>query len=152
MVVSPLYLLIPLLFATGLAQLEPMACHYKFKILPEYFVDYFELAKQCPDRKVTTQPKLGLIYQSDDGTGVEGSQLNIPPRLPWEQFVSHITRLNADSPDHVMYKVLYLTRHGLGVHNIYEAEVGRGAWNVRWSLFQVVTNLIVAESLVSSRW
>jgi hypothetical protein len=127
-----LYFFSFLLLVTKVAQLEPMACHYKFKILPEYFVDYFEVAKRCPGHQVTTQPSLGLINQPHAGVGE--NQPDGKPETPWERFASHINRLNADSPDHIMYKVLYLTRHGLGVHNLYESEVGREAWNVRHSL------------------
>ncbi len=129
------YFFIFLLSATQVAKLPPMACHYRFKILPEYFVDYFETAKQCPGQKVTTQPNFGLVYQPN--AAVEESQQVVKPEMPWEHFKSHVHRLNANSPDHIMYKVLYLTRHGLGVHNLYEAEVGREAWNVRYLLIEL---------------
>lgn len=101
-----------------------MACYFQFKILPEYFVDYFEVAKQSLGHKVTTQPNLGLIYQPSTKPEKYESIENF--RMLWEEFASRVNCLNAESPDHIMYKVLYLTRYGLGVHNIYEAEVGRG--------------------------
>lgn len=108
---------------------ESMACHYKFEVQPDYFVDYFETARQCPGKKLTTRPSLGLIDKSyNDG---KQSQTAFEMSLPWERFAAHIRGLNADSPDHVSYKVLFLMRHGLGVHNVFMEKVGGEAWRVR---------------------
>ncbi|OJJ31455.1 hypothetical protein ASPWEDRAFT_45385 [Aspergillus wentii DTO 134E9] len=104
-----------------------MAHQYKFEIQPQFFVDYFQLARESPGSKVTTQPSLGLIdrpYESDNQSD---------KKKPWEQFAAYVNRLNTENPDNVSYKVLYLTRHGLGTHNIHEAEVGKEAWNNHWS-------------------
>ncbi|GAB1199508.1 hypothetical protein APSETT444_008858 [Aspergillus pseudonomiae] len=105
--------------------------HYKFKLMPEFFVNYHEIARQSPDSKVTTQPSLGLIDQPYSAPS--NTQPDAEPKKPWERFTAHINQLNAESPDSVTYKIIYLTRHGLGIHNVFEAKVGREAWNNYWS-------------------
>ncbi|KXH38020.1 phosphoglycerate mutase [Colletotrichum simmondsii] len=109
-------------------------CRYKFTILPEYFIDYYEAADTSPNGKVTTQPGLGLLDMhfgdaaaDDDDVVIEGDA------RPWERFASHVRKLNAKSPDGVDYKVLYLTRHGLGYHNVQAAKVGTAEWDRYWS-------------------
>ncbi|GMF66967.1 unnamed protein product [Aspergillus oryzae] len=104
--------------------------HYKFKLLPEFFVNYHEIARQSPNSKVTTQPSLGLIDQPYSET--TNTQPDAEPKKPWERFAAYIRELNTENPDRVTYKVLYLTRHGLGVHNVFEAKVGKEAWNVSY--------------------
>ncbi|OGM51024.1 hypothetical protein ABOM_000256 [Aspergillus bombycis] len=105
--------------------------HYKFKLIPEFFVNYHEIARQSPGSKVTTQPSLGLIDQPYSTP--TNTQPDAEPKKPWERFAEYINQLNAESPDSVTYKVIYLTRHGLGIHNAFEAKVGREAWNNYWS-------------------
>ena len=102
--------------------------HYKFTLMPEFFVNYHEIARQSPDSKVTTQPSLGLIDQPYSAPS--NTQPDAEPKKPWERFTAHINQLNTESPDSVTYKIIYLTRHGLGIHNVFEAKVGREAWNV----------------------
>ncbi|OLN86611.1 putative phosphoglycerate mutase-like protein 1 [Colletotrichum chlorophyti] len=103
-------------------------CRYKFTILPEYFVDYYQVADQSPGGKATTRPGLGLLDKpySADVADDKGA-------LPWERFTAQVNRLNAQSPEGVEYKVLYLTRHGLGFHNVQAAKVGTAEWDRYWS-------------------
>lgn len=102
-------------------------CHFKFDHQPGYFVDHVELAKSSPDGKITTQPSFGIIDQtfSDDTSSTDKSA------LPWERLLTELTRLNEQSPAEVSYKLLFLTRHGFGVHNEAEARFGTKAWDVR---------------------
>ncbi|KAK1460205.1 phosphoglycerate mutase [Colletotrichum melonis] len=108
-------------------------CRYKFTILPEYFVNYYKVADASPNGKATTQPGLGLLdlhfgdAAADDDVAAEGET------KPWERFASHVRKLNAESPDGVDFKVLYLTRHGLGYHNVQAAKVGTAEWDRYWS-------------------
>ncbi|TIC97294.1 putative phosphoglycerate mutase [Colletotrichum higginsianum] len=100
---------------------------YKFTILPEYFVNYYQVAEKSPGGKATTQPSLGLLDKPfEDATNDAGAK-------PWERFTAHVNRLNAESPEGVEYKVLYLTRHGLGFHNVQAAKVGTTEWDRYWS-------------------
>ncbi|KAK1983000.1 phosphoglycerate mutase [Colletotrichum cereale] len=102
-------------------------CRYRFTILPEYFVDYHQVADKSPNGKATTQPGLGLLDKPF------GDEANETGAKPWERFAAYVRRLNAESPDGVDYKVVYLTRHGLGYHNVQEAKVGRVEWDRHWS-------------------
>ncbi|KAL2883446.1 putative phosphoglycerate mutase pmu1 [Colletotrichum sp. CLE4] len=114
-------------------------CRYRFTILPEYFVDYYKIADASPNGKATTQPSLGLLDKTfgdaaTDGDGdVAIAEGGSGGARPWERFASHVRKLNAESPDGVDYKVLYLTRHGLGYHNVQAAKVGTADWDRYWS-------------------
>lgn len=49
----------------------------------------------------------------------------------WQRFAKHVERLNRAAADGETYKVLFVTRHGQGYHNVMEAKVGTAAWEVR---------------------
>jgi hypothetical protein len=100
---------------------------YVFSYVPGYFVDSVEAAKACPESKLTTQPNLGLLETWE----ASGTAPNPAGEAPWARFTRHVEWLNMDSPQGVSYKLLYLLRHGLSVHNVVMAKVGREAWNVR---------------------
>lgn len=99
---------------------------FKFHALPGFFVDYLEVQAQSPDRKVTTQPLLGLVDRAYHTDGPAGSV----EKTPWRRFAALVDVLNDESPEDESYKVLYLTRHGMGFHNVMEAKVGTEAWDV----------------------
>lgn len=105
---------------------------HTFKILPNYFVNYAAIAKEHPLGKATTQPNLGLIGRTYDGHDDAESM----SKKPWERLADHVRRLNAESPEEVSYKVVYLTRHGIGFHNVQHKKVGTEAWDVRTCSFQ----------------
>ncbi|KAF2036643.1 phosphoglycerate mutase-like protein [Setomelanomma holmii] len=89
------------------------------------------------DFRATTQPDLGLYdltLPSDDNTPSEDNQSTISPtNAKWARFLHHVEHLNNEDPKNKMYKMFYLIRHGQGVHNVKEAEVGRLEWNRHWS-------------------
>jgi hypothetical protein len=79
------------------------------------------------DFRATTQPNLGLIpraYPTDNDFDPSGE------RSAWERFEHYLRYLNLESPTNRCYKLFYLVRHGEGVHNVKEKEVGREEWNV----------------------
>ncbi|KAK5997481.1 putative phosphoglycerate mutase [Cladobotryum mycophilum] len=103
---------------------------WTFHAEPGFFVDLAEVFRQSRT-KVTTQPSLALLsrpYPTDDHDQDAAHQKD------WVRFAAHVKALNRDAPDNVCYKVLYLTRHGLGFHNKKHAEVGPIAWETKWSL------------------
>jgi hypothetical protein len=107
-----------------------MAARWKFEAVPDIFRDLSELQSHSKGN-ITTQPGLGLLsrpYPTDAQSGQQnpsqGSQSD------WARFVHHVAALNDQAPPNVQYKVLYLTRHGVGYHNLKSAEVGRDEWNV----------------------
>jgi broad specificity phosphatase PhoE len=103
--------------------------NYKFSMVPGFFVDYSELGKTIPDGKVTTQPQLGLVGQCYD-TDPDPTSKDLPQ---WSRFARYVEHLNKNSPDGISYKLLYLVRHGIGVHNVVMEKVGSAAWKSQWS-------------------
>lgn len=103
-----------------------MTTNWTFKAEPGIFVELADIAHRYPQGKVTTQPSLGLIpgrrYPSDDP--------DAPDQRDWARLAAYVRWLNKTCPENVCYKLLYLTRHGTGVHNKVHAEVGSEAWNV----------------------
>ncbi|KAH6975968.1 histidine phosphatase superfamily [Ilyonectria sp. MPI-CAGE-AT-0026] len=93
------------------------------------FSDLSDLRHQYAGHKVTTQPHLGLVpgkkYPSDDASS--------PDQRDWVRFAAYVKWLNETTPDNVVYKVLYLTRHGYGYHNKKHAEVGTVEWDSKVS-------------------
>ncbi|KAI1416266.1 phosphoglycerate mutase-like protein [Hypoxylon sp. FL1857] len=84
-----------------------------------------------PSFRATTQPGLGLIdraYETDATFDPEGK------KTQWERLVHYLDHYNKQGRGKVVYKLLFLIRHGEGYHNVKEAEVGREAWNSHWSL------------------
>lgn len=82
--------------------------------------------------RAKTLPKLGLtekLYAPAD------SYTNWTPeeiaRTQWSRFLEYADFLNTVEPGKKSYKVFYVVRHGQGVHNVKETEVGREEWNVR---------------------
>ncbi|MCJ1338970.1 hypothetical protein MMC09_004259 [Bachmanniomyces sp. S44760] len=74
-----------------------------------------------------TATNFGLISRSYDG---EGEQ---PQGTQWQRFEAEVDRLNRQSPKSVVYKVLFLGRHGEGFHNVAERKYGTEAWDTYWS-------------------
>jgi hypothetical protein len=81
-----------------------------------------------------TQPSLGLLgrsYPSDDEYWAkQGGSPGDPAHSKWPRFQHYLTYLNAKNPGQEKYKMLYIVRHGQGVHNVVKEEVGRDEWNV----------------------
>lgn len=101
-------------------------CYYQFRAIPEIFVDYAKKASNDPMFRATTLPSLGIIerkYPTDDQVAFGYSK-------PWARLKTYVEHLNEQESGQTSYKILYITRHGLGYHNVFEAEVGREAWNV----------------------
>ena len=101
---------------------------YKFTSLPDYFFNHATLASQSPTGRIGTQPLLGLLdrpYANVDDS--------LPPDADftqWGRFARHLTHLNRTAGEGVSYKLLFLVRHGFGVHNEVLERVGREAWDV----------------------
>jgi broad specificity phosphatase PhoE len=54
-------------------------------------------------------------------------------KSPWQRFAYYIRYLNIQSPKTTTYRLLYLARHGEGVHNVAEHYYGTKAWDCYWS-------------------
>lgn len=102
-----------------------MPKHYKFTAVPDVFTSFAAACAADPSLKITTQPDLALIpraYESD-GPGDEGAS-------QWARFAKYVRWLNERAEEGVCYKVLYLTRHGKGWHNVVHERVGNEEWDV----------------------
>ncbi|KAL9613226.1 MAG: hypothetical protein Q9167_002242 [Letrouitia subvulpina] len=54
-------------------------------------------------------------------------------KTQWERFEQEVFRLNREDAPEVRYKVLFLARHGQGLHNVKEKLYGREEWDRYWA-------------------
>lgn len=107
------------------------ACHFKFQAVPGFFVDFSEKSRHDPSFRATTLPRLGLIERDYEIDGIVKAMNGTEnDKMPWERFRDYVDYLNGQDAASTTYKVLYITRHGLGYHNSFESKVGSDAWNV----------------------
>jgi broad specificity phosphatase PhoE len=115
---------------------------WTFKGLDNYFVNFADQFELDSSIKASTLPNLGLIERIYDSVGnTEEDNLE-----PWERLTKHIKLLNANAPTNTQYKLLFITRHGLGYHNVFEAKVGKSAWNNHWSHLDGDGTVVWADS------
>jgi broad specificity phosphatase PhoE len=94
----------------------------------------------------------GLFVQDDPATNVSGfdfiasnfglinrsypSDSSCPEnakQTQWQRLAHYINTLNDEAPNNERYALLYIGRHGEGVHNAAETFFGTPAWNCYWS-------------------
>ncbi len=108
---------------------------FKFQAVPEFFFDYWGAAQQDPTFQATTLPAYGLVdkeYQT-----ANNQSLKAEGKKPWQRFQAYVKHLNEQESGSTTYKIVYIMRHGLGHHNVYESKVGRDAWNVSNQYFLI---------------
>ena len=103
-----------------------MAPEWRFEAVSGVFRDLSQEQHGYEGGKVTTQPSHALVHRSYPS---DSHDLSLDQR-DWPRFSAYVASLNHDAPRGVSYKVLYLTRHGMGFHNQKHAEVGTEAWEV----------------------
>jgi hypothetical protein len=86
------------------------------------------------DFRATTLPSLGLMsrsYPTDDNsrTGEDQQDAHVTS-TQWTRFLRYIHYLDQENPANKRYKLFYIVRHGQGLHNVKETDVGREEWNV----------------------
>jgi hypothetical protein len=110
---------------------------WKFAAVPGIFKDYNQVALR--DGKVPTQPRLGLIHREYPLIGnelaIKHESISNDTQRDWPRFASYVRKLNANAPRGVKYKVVYLTRHGVGYHNQKQAAIGNELYDVSSFLF-----------------
>lgn len=52
------------------------------------------------------------------------------PKTQWQCFEEEVKLLNDEADEDVVYKVLYMGRHGQGAHNVAEKRYGTAEWDV----------------------
>lgn len=91
--------------------------------------------------RATTRPGLGLVERSfatdDELLKAEGRPSTDVTQ--WQRFMRQVQHLNEQDPDNKQYKMFYVVRHGQGIHNVKEKEVGRDEWNVSELIVMSIT-------------
>lgn len=77
--------------------------------------------------RATTLPRLGLLEREYPTNDTLESHTQ---STQWEHFQRYVQQLNQEGAEKRRYKVFYIIRHGEGVHNVKEQEVGRAEWDV----------------------
>ncbi|KAM3452876.1 hypothetical protein MY3296_004145 [Beauveria thailandica] len=94
--------------------------NWTFSVPEGYFDDCVPLAAQMPENRLTTRPLFALTsraYPSDAANS---------DKPPWARFVDHVQALNREAGDNVSYKIVFLTRHGQGFHNVMKDKAAAG--------------------------
>ncbi|KAL2822176.1 histidine phosphatase superfamily [Aspergillus cavernicola] len=102
--------------------------HFHFSTVTGIFLQDEETTD--PDTFDYVSSNFGLItrpYPSDSNSDQNTSS-------QWERLTSYITSLNRSSAPDTQYKLLFLGRHGQGVHNVAETRYGTVLWDCRYSL------------------
>ena len=73
----------------------------------------------------------GLLEKEyeEGGTALDYSR-EMDTGTQWQRFEREVTRLQSEAEAGTVYKVLYLGRHGQGVHNVAEKKYGTAEWDV----------------------
>jgi hypothetical protein len=100
---------------------------YKFEIFPGFFINYQDVASQSPNKHMTTPPYFGLKPLSNSEPEPEEPQAK---KYDWPGFLESVRIMNESAAEGMSYKILFLTRHARGVHNVAEAKYGTEAWDV----------------------
>lgn len=105
-------------------------------------MDYVAAAALSPGSKLTTPTAFGLVNPTpgnyDAAPPPAAAQDIDTSKTPWQRFESYVHGLNKSGPASVRYKIVFLTRHGIGYHNLMEAKVGTEAWDVRLCFCQLL--------------
>ncbi|MCJ1250072.1 hypothetical protein MMC30_007298 [Trapelia coarctata] len=105
-----------------MASKSTSASHRRFSTVTGYFLQDDE-GIDARTFNYTLQ-NFGLKHISNDhGDG----------KAQWQMFEEKVKLLNANSGPSTQYKLLFLARHGQGVHNVAEAFYGTPLWNCKWA-------------------
>lgn len=70
----------------------------------------------------------GLLEKEyEEGTALDSREKDT---TQWQHFEREVIRLQNAAEAGTVYKVLYLGRHGQGVHNVAEKKYGTAEWDV----------------------
>ncbi|KAL2812395.1 histidine phosphatase superfamily [Aspergillus granulosus] len=103
--------------------------HFHFSTITGVFLQ--DDPNTDPDTFDYVSTNFGIIprpYPSDDTLD------STTPKSQWQRLAHYIDTLNASSPPETSYKLLFLGRHGQGLHNVAETRYGTVMWDCRYSL------------------
>ncbi|KAK7946149.1 uncharacterized protein PG986_010470 [Apiospora aurea] len=109
-----------------------MSRKYKFTTVQEIFVDYTKDGQNSSSSPTTiaTYDQLGIIEEKDYDQDRKPSPAS---SSQWKRLEDHVAKLNRECDSHESYKVIYVVRHGRGVHNVVMDAVG-SKWKEKWAL------------------
>ncbi|KAL6238024.1 hypothetical protein BDW75DRAFT_46139 [Aspergillus navahoensis] len=111
-----------------------MESHFHFSAVTGIFLQDEESTN--PDTFDYVSSNFGLIkrpYPSDSDSDPSTSP-DTKPETQWIRLATYINHLNTTAPEGTIYKLLFLGRHGQGVHNVAESRYGTALWDCRYSL------------------
>lgn len=122
---------------------------YDFSLVPGIFENY--AARPDAKNAVATEPLLAIQPQQYRWGGGDDDAAAVPrgPSSQWSQLAEYVRHLNRTSGGDESYKVIYLARHGMGVHNVVMKYVGSPAWKEKWSHLDGATQ---AELAAPAAW
>lgn len=117
-----LFTLFPLLYSWFHSALPKITTHRTYTAQRGFFSHDDD--PESWELRATTRTNLGLLNRSYPGDTVPDEPDVQQELQQWQRFRRYIEELNASDKDK-HYKLLYLVRHGLGLHNVKEADYGR---------------------------
>ncbi|KKK22363.1 hypothetical protein P175DRAFT_067575 [Aspergillus ochraceoroseus IBT 24754] len=109
--------------------MAPSESHFEFSTVTGYFLQDEDSTDPATFDYVASN--FGLIsrtYDSDAEFDPDGQ------KTQWERLAYTIDKMNRESNPDVCFKLLFLGRHGEGVHNVAESRYGTELWDCYWSL------------------
>jgi hypothetical protein len=109
--------------------------HLRIENIPGYFVgsDTHTKPADYDYRKgFGVQSVLGLINRPYETDGPD-----VFRQAQWLRFETWLNHTNANAPENVVYKVIYMGRHGEGEHNVAEEKYGTPMWDEYYSRLPV---------------
>lgn len=95
---------------------------HNFSFVPGFFEDYAQIANTLPDGKISTQPALGILSRDYDSLGTDLQfDKGAPQWVRFEKYIQYLNRQHID--DGISYKLMYVIRHGRGIHNVKMDEL-----------------------------
>ncbi|KAL8826890.1 MAG: hypothetical protein Q9191_003525, partial [Dirinaria sp. TL-2023a] len=89
----------------------------------------------------------GLINRSyPNELNISGKKHN---PTQWQRFAREVSYLNLHAPSDTEYKILYMGRHGDGLHNDAQAYYGTPAWNCYYSVRDGNGSVVWADASLS---
>lgn len=77
----------------------------------------------------------GFFFQADpetDDLNFRYATQNLGRKMPWDQLMAGLAKLNQDAEPNVSYKLVICARHGQGYHNQVVDKYGGKAWDEKW--------------------
>lgn len=68
-----------------------------------------------------------------DDTSFDYMKENFGIEKSWNEITEELSKFNENGDGSVVYKIIFLARHGQGYHNVAHEKYGNDPWNEYWS-------------------